>query len=303
MENATVFGIVGTEHKMGFHRNSDESSLSRTRVVRRQRRLAVVEQPSLDHCDSVKRPEQLISTRKLSHATVHQARSTAETKRRHYSTSFIPATVYSLNNSSFPTSPALSDVTTGCNGESYAESKTIRTCRFPKGLNSNSPRTVTPHSDGDNYNKFDIVGESFEARFPWQRDVSVQCSLKVPCARRRCSKLRFAKEESESDVDSCLSSDDDGKSESRIRSSELVSAEKKPTLSHRRPYTKLLSHPPFQKVRHKLSDSSLYRRPEKIAVPKKLSLQDRPRMNLDDVQCSGRTRYVPEYIHIYLTRQ
>ncbi|XP_064606185.1 uncharacterized protein LOC135471069 [Liolophura sinensis] len=289
MENATVFGIVGTEHKMGFHRNSDESSLSRSRVVRRQRRLAVVEQPSLDNCDGLKRPEHQISRRKLSHATVHQERLTAETKRRHYSTSFIPGTVSSVNNS-FPASPALSDVTSGCNGVSYTESKTTETCRFPKDHNSNSSRTVTSCPDGDNYKKFDIVGESFEARFPWQRDVSVQCSLKVHCVRRRCCKFRFAKEESDSDIDSCLSSDDDGKSETRIRSSELVPTEKRLSLAHRRPYTKLLSHPPFQKVRHKFSDSSLYRRPVKITVPKKLSLQDRPSMNLEDVQGSGRTR-------------
>ncbi|ESO88748.1 hypothetical protein LOTGIDRAFT_165161 [Lottia gigantea] len=30
---------------------------------------------------------------------------------------------------------------------------------------------------GSNYQQLDIVGESFDARFPWQRDVSVQCNI------------------------------------------------------------------------------------------------------------------------------
>ena len=41
------------------------------------------------------------------------------------------------------------------------------------------------------YSVFDIVGESFEARFPWQRDVSTQCNIIIehPCCSlsRRCS--------------------------------------------------------------------------------------------------------------------
>lgn len=42
------------------------------------------------------------------------------------------------------------------------------------------------------YSIFDIVGESFEARFPWQRDVATQCNIVVDCCRdwsvsRRCS--------------------------------------------------------------------------------------------------------------------
>ncbi|XP_076095359.1 uncharacterized protein LOC143066243 isoform X2 [Mytilus galloprovincialis] len=46
--------------------------------------------------------------------------------------------------------------------------------------------------DGGIYSVFDIVGESFEARFPWQRDVATQCNIVIDCNRdssysRRCS--------------------------------------------------------------------------------------------------------------------
>lgn len=39
------------------------------------------------------------------------------------------------------------------------------------------------------YSVFDIVGESFEARFPWQRDAATQCNIVIDCCGE-CSVLR-----------------------------------------------------------------------------------------------------------------
>lgn len=63
-----------------------------------------------------------------------------------------------------------------------------------RSVSDNSPRG-TPHSfssslsggtlpPGSKLQDLDIVGESFESRFPWQRDVSVQCNLNLHHYRR-----------------------------------------------------------------------------------------------------------------------
>ena len=59
------------------------------------------------------------------------------------------------------------------------------------------------HYDGDvedHLDKVDIVGESFEARFPWQRDVSTQCNIsflyRTSTSSSRNSCASFASEDS-----------------------------------------------------------------------------------------------------------
>lgn len=85
------------------------------------------------------------------------------------------------------------------NGSNYSRNSSIDSCYMELSTFPDKRRTSC-HSCCSNsgyegvYSVFDIVGESFEARFPWQRDVSTQCNIVIDCCRdreeslsRRCS--------------------------------------------------------------------------------------------------------------------
>lgn len=83
------------------------------------------------------------------------------------------------------------------NGSNCSRNSSIDSCYMELSTFPDKRRTSC-HSCCSNsgyegvYSVFDIVGESFEARFPWQRDVSTQCNIVIDCCRegslsRRCS--------------------------------------------------------------------------------------------------------------------